>query len=340
MPSPSALLAVLAVVGSAVVVTTLAAEPPTMPVVAGAARAGVEDADGGPSVRRPRPVWAWPLSPRPRVLREFVAPRSAYGPGHRGVDLGGSVGAAVRAVDHGVVLHAGQVAGRGTVTVRHGSGLESTYEPLDVQVARGDRVATGDPLGALSGSSGVVGHCGPAVCLHLGARRGDGYLDPLPLLTGGRVVLLPLSGVATGPTSLTTGGRPAPEGRRARPAGGERGGRGRRGDSDDVCPASAVGVRRARWDASRWVQPSAVQVTLARATSARTTATTRQVPVRARLRRSSARDAAGARPPSPAVGDGAETGADRPRAEVCPPPRPVRPRPRPECRSARVPSSS
>ncbi|MGL5930336.1 MAG: murein hydrolase activator EnvC family protein, partial [Dermatophilaceae bacterium] len=192
MPSPSGLAVALLVAGSAVIATTLADEPPSVPAAAVEARAGTGEASGGPTVGRAAPVWAWPLSPRPRVLREFVAPRSEYGPGHRGLDLGGSAGAAVRAVDDGVVTHAGQVAGRGTVTVRHDSGLESTYEPLDVQVARGDRVSTGAPLGMLSVSAGAVAHCGTAVCLHLGARREASYLDPLPLLSGGRVVLLPL----------------------------------------------------------------------------------------------------------------------------------------------------
>ncbi|MGL4174481.1 MAG: murein hydrolase activator EnvC family protein [Dermatophilaceae bacterium] len=204
MPSPSALAAALVVAGAAVVATTLAAEPRSVPAAAVEVRAATGEAGGQPSVGRSTPVWAWPLSPRPRVLREFVAPRSEYGPGHRGLDLGGSVGAEVRAVDHGVVTHAGQVAGRGTVTVRHDSGLKSTYEPLDVQVTRGVRVSTGAPLGVLSGSAGAIAHCGTAVCLHLGARRGDSYLDPLPLLTGGRVVLLPLTGT-TSRTSFTTG---------------------------------------------------------------------------------------------------------------------------------------
>ncbi|MGL5818377.1 MAG: murein hydrolase activator EnvC family protein [Phycicoccus sp.] len=202
MPSPSALVAALVVAGSAVVAATVAAQHRAAPASVSALedRAGAENTSGSPPGRSV-PVWAWPLSPRPRVLREFVPPRSEYGPGHRGLDLGGSVGAAVRAVDDGVVLHAGQVAGRGTVTVRHASGLESTYEPLEVQVTRSDQVFTGEVLGALSGTAGVVAHCGPAACLHLGARRDDRYVDPLPLLAGGRVVLLPLADRAAGSSS-------------------------------------------------------------------------------------------------------------------------------------------
>jgi len=38
------------------------------------------------------------------------------------------------------------------------------------------------------------GHCAGTPCLHLGARRGRDYLDPLPLLAHGPVVLLPVPG--------------------------------------------------------------------------------------------------------------------------------------------------
>ncbi len=90
-----------------------------------------------------------------------------------------------------MVTHAGLVAGRGTVTVAHGDGLNSTYEPVDPTVAVGAVVAAGQVLGALRVRAGAA-HCGARACLHLGARRGDTYLDPYPLLAGGRVALLPL----------------------------------------------------------------------------------------------------------------------------------------------------
>ena len=55
---------------------------------------------------------------------------------------------------------------------------------------RGDQVRGGGRLGTLEATGG---HCGAAPCLHLGARRGRDYVDPLPLLTGGPIVLLPVS---------------------------------------------------------------------------------------------------------------------------------------------------
>lgn len=137
-----------------------------------------------------RGIWRWPLSPEPAVLRPFVPPPTPYAAGHRGADLAAVPGDVVRAVAPGRVTHVGPVAGQGTVTVLHADGLSSTYEPVAGVVSVGDVVAAGSELGTLSGGS----HC-TGSCLHLGARR-DGqpptYLDPLRLISGGPVILLPL----------------------------------------------------------------------------------------------------------------------------------------------------
>ena len=159
-----------------------------------------------PSTGRTRPVarapdspalhdrWAWPLRPQPTVVRPFLRPATKYGAGHRGVDLAGSPGQEVLAVEAGTVTHVGSIAGRGTLTVLHSSGIRSTYEPVvDPTVATGSPVARGAPLGRLAESGS---HCAPVICLHLGAVRGEVYLDPTVLLLGGqRVRLLPLSSV-------------------------------------------------------------------------------------------------------------------------------------------------
>jgi murein DD-endopeptidase MepM/ murein hydrolase activator NlpD len=97
----------------------------------------------------------------------------------------------VLAVEGGRVSHAGLVAGRGTVSVVHAGGLSSTYEPLVPVVTVGAVVAAGDLLGTLRARDGPA-HCGGRACLHLGARRVGSYIDPYPLLLGGRVALLPL----------------------------------------------------------------------------------------------------------------------------------------------------
>lgn len=133
-----------------------------------------------------RRTWTWPLAPRPAVQARFVPPRSTYGAGHRGLDLAARPAQPVLAVDDGIVTHVGVVAGRGTVSVTHASGLRSTYEPVRGEVAVGAAVTSGQVIGVVEGRT----HCGGA-CLHLGALRGRGYVDPRPLLGGGPVILLP-----------------------------------------------------------------------------------------------------------------------------------------------------
>lgn len=132
--------------------------------------------------------WVWPLQPRPLVLRRFEAPATRYGRGHRGIDLAAKPGDSVLSVDAGVVTHAAALAGRGTITLMHASGLRSTYEPVEATVHVGDVIDRGSPIGVVQP---VLGHCGVASCLHLGALRGDAYVDPLPLLMA-RVILLPV----------------------------------------------------------------------------------------------------------------------------------------------------
>lgn len=162
--------------------------------VFGAAVVAAAVAHTAAQVREP---WVWPLNPQPTVVRVFEPPLGPYGPGHRGADLAGRVGQAVLAVDDGRVSFAGKVAGRGVVVVDHGR-LRSTYEPVLVAVGRGDRVDAGQLVGTLTLAGG---HCLPSACLHLGARTGDVYVDPLRYLSVGPVRLLPLDGWAAGPAA-------------------------------------------------------------------------------------------------------------------------------------------
>jgi murein DD-endopeptidase MepM/ murein hydrolase activator NlpD len=144
-------------------------------------------------------AWDWPLSPTPDVVTGFHPPAAPYGPGHVGVDLLGWPGRPVTAVADGTIYFAGQVAGRPVVSVMHGA-ERSTYQPVVAAVGRGDVVAAGELIGTLST---VGGHCLPLACLHLGRRAGDVYLDPLALLGGGPVRLLPRDGAPGPPTSMS-----------------------------------------------------------------------------------------------------------------------------------------
>jgi murein DD-endopeptidase MepM/ murein hydrolase activator NlpD len=123
---------------------------------------------------------SWPLAGVPAVVRGFDPPTSAWGAGHRGVDLAGSVDTPVLAAAAGTVSYAEMLAGRGVVIVDHGA-VRTTYEPVQADVAVGDQVAVGQQIGTLQ-----PGHCADgAVCLHWGLRAGDTYLDPLLLVPGG-----------------------------------------------------------------------------------------------------------------------------------------------------------
>ncbi len=134
------------------------------------------------------PGWQWPLRPGPdRVVRDFDPPPRPWLAGNRGVDLAGRVGERVRAAGTGEVSFAGVVAGVGVVSVTSGP-LRTTYEPLRVQVHRGQQVSAGAVLGRLTLAGS---HCGPAACLHWGLLRGGDYLDPLALLGLEQVRLLP-----------------------------------------------------------------------------------------------------------------------------------------------------
>jgi Peptidase family M23 len=171
-----------------VLLGTLAGATPALAAVADPARAG---------------PWTWPVgSPAspPSVTRPFAPPDRPWLAGHRGVDLEADVGSTVRSAGAGVVLYAGRIAGRGVVAVVHGD-LRTTYEPVTAAVSVGMRVAAGEAIGRLESP----GHCVPTACLHWGLLRGDTYLDPLSLLSGGPVRLLPLGGAAlAGPAAPAT----------------------------------------------------------------------------------------------------------------------------------------
>lgn len=157
-------------------------------------------AGAAPRIEAPAGDRAWPLAGRPLVVRGWEPPAGPYGPGHRGVDLAAPPGTPVRAAASGRVAFAGQVAGRGVLSVEvAGSGepaLRFTYEPVRARVEEGDEVVAGQAVGVAGPGPS---HCASG-CLHWGLRRGDVYLDPLSmlppsLLRRGPSRLLPVFGV-------------------------------------------------------------------------------------------------------------------------------------------------
>lgn len=134
-----------------------------------------------------RPVMRSPLAGPVSVATPFDPPAQRWLRGHRGVDLAGTALAPVRAPADGTVLFAGAVGGRPVLSIDHGRGLRTTYEPVRATVRAGDRVAAGVVVGRLlSGHPG----CPVVACLHWGARVASGvpsgddddYVDPSTLL--------------------------------------------------------------------------------------------------------------------------------------------------------------
>jgi murein DD-endopeptidase MepM/ murein hydrolase activator NlpD len=133
--------------------------------------------------------WAWPLVPRPAVLRPFDPPDKPWLSGHRGVDLkAASDGGTVTSPEAGTISFVGVVVDRPVITVDHGNGLRSSFEPVRSTLAKGDPVGKGQILGTLA-----TGHCGATPCVHWGVRRGEDYVNPLGFVMDLRPsILLPL----------------------------------------------------------------------------------------------------------------------------------------------------
>ena len=110
--------------------------------------------------------WSWPLSPKPAALRAFDPPDKPWLSGHRGVDLGPAFdGAPVTAPSDGVVTFAGVVVDRPVLTIDHGGGLRSSFEPVTSDLKPGDTVRKGQAVGSLA-----PGHCSATACLPSSAK--------------------------------------------------------------------------------------------------------------------------------------------------------------------------
>ncbi len=161
----------------------------------GPAHADEADASAGPG------RWSWPLGGPEAVMDPFAAPPAPWSAGHRGVDLRAGPGTGVRSPAAGVVLYSGVVVDREVLTIDHGGGLVSSFEPVVAQLDVGTSVARGQQIATV----GTGGHCS-GFCLHWGVRLNGEYIDPLSMLMDRRPsILLPVPAASTrqGP-----GGRP------------------------------------------------------------------------------------------------------------------------------------
>jgi murein DD-endopeptidase MepM/ murein hydrolase activator NlpD len=133
-----------------------------------------------------------------QITDPFRPPPQPWLPGNRGIEYATAPGTPVAAAGRGRVTFAGAVAGSLHVTIAHPDGVRTSYSYLaTVAVAAGTEVQRGH----------VVGTTGAR--LHVGARRGDTYIDPASLW-GRRgppwVRLAPLDGGVPEPARRRVGG--------------------------------------------------------------------------------------------------------------------------------------
>jgi murein DD-endopeptidase MepM/ murein hydrolase activator NlpD len=147
------------------------------------------DFSPGPAAAEATPSWRWPVSPRPPLLRDFDPPPKPWLSGHRGVDLGTASDAVqVTSPAPGTVSFVGVVVDRPVITIDHGNGLRSSFEPVNSTLTAGSVVGAGQEIGTV-----LAGHCRAASCVHWGVRRGEDYVNPLQFVMDLRPsILLPL----------------------------------------------------------------------------------------------------------------------------------------------------
>jgi murein DD-endopeptidase MepM/ murein hydrolase activator NlpD len=132
-------------------------------------------------------LWAWPVAAPHPIARAYIAPAAPYAAGHRGIDIRATEGTEVRAPADGVVHFAGVVVDRPVLSIDHGGGVLSSYEPVETTLHEGEVVRRGQVIGVLR-----AGHCASGACLHFGVRIDGDYVSPLLFLGGQpRAVLLP-----------------------------------------------------------------------------------------------------------------------------------------------------
>ncbi|MEJ1087633.1 M23 family metallopeptidase [Microbacterium sp. Mu-80] len=178
----TSLLLTLVLNGTSPAVAVPADSPTAVPGLG--ATPAVHEAPGSDAPGYP---WAWPVNGARRVVAPFRAPAHEYGPGHRGMDIASAPGAEVRAPADGVVAFRGTVVDRPLLTIDHGGGYVTTWEPVISSLVAGGVVTAGEVIGTVAaGGHSVRG------AMHVGVRMDGAYINPRPLFGEvPRAVLLP-----------------------------------------------------------------------------------------------------------------------------------------------------
>lgn len=94
---------------------------------------------------------------------------------HTGLDFAGKQGTDITAAASGTVVSAGYEGAYGNrVVVDHGNGYRTTYNHLSsIKASVGDKLSTGDLVGAMGGTGNVTG-----VHLHFEVTHNDKFVDP------------------------------------------------------------------------------------------------------------------------------------------------------------------
>jgi len=125
--------------------------------------------------------FVWPVDGQ--VLRGFEKPTGPFGEGgHQGLDIAAESGATVRSAADGRVEWVGELPRGRFVSVSHPGGVRTTYLDLErVDVARGERVARGQPIATVSGRRDGSS---PQAHLHFDAYLRGTPVDPRLLFKG------------------------------------------------------------------------------------------------------------------------------------------------------------
>ena len=111
--------------------------------------------------------------------------RNKSRPTHNGIDMIGNYYACdyIVAIDDGKVAECSKDAERGNyVSIRHENGYYSNYYHMkdgSVVVKKGQQMTKGDKIGYMGSTGRSTGNH-----LHFGVSTGNGWLDPMPYLTG------------------------------------------------------------------------------------------------------------------------------------------------------------
>jgi peptidase M23-like protein len=156
--------------------------------------------------------WVWPV--RGEVITPYRNGSDPYASGqHRGIDIAAATGTTVVAATSGEVRFAGTAGSSGlTVSVRTADGrYDISYLHLSsTSVGEGDRVAAGQPLGAV-GTTGTRSATEPH--LHFGVRDAGSrhaYHDPLRFLPPPTATQPPRGAPAPEPAPVPISPGPAP----------------------------------------------------------------------------------------------------------------------------------